>query len=292
MEGPGDLRRHGGPRRRHQDLPPRCFLLAVLLRLLPSRHGPVVREARALCRVEHPGVVRFYTLHLDDDAGLLGLVMEFLDGRSLETRASSASSWNSSTVAPWNSASGSRAPSPPRRPSTSGSSSPRPSGRCMRPGLSTGISSLPMGSRSAAPTSSSTLALPPTRPRPLPPLSSGLSLTTSPSRLLARASPSSATPPPSMEPSLPPRAPSPAAPSATWIPHSLATGASATPASDPYGLGVVLFESLTGRLPSCSSGGGLRGEILDGRVAPESLLTLSGTTPAPLASLVDALPWG
>ncbi len=44
----------------------------------------VVDEARALCRVQHPNVVRFHTLATDPKRGLMGLVMEFAKGISLE----------------------------------------------------------------------------------------------------------------------------------------------------------------------------------------------------------------
>jgi eukaryotic-like serine/threonine-protein kinase len=40
---------------------------------LPDR---ILEEARALCRVEHPNVVRFHAVVTDPDQALLGLVME------------------------------------------------------------------------------------------------------------------------------------------------------------------------------------------------------------------------
>src|SRR5579863_7670764 len=43
----------------------------------------IVAEARALCRVEHANVVRFYGLHRDDAAGAVGLGMEYVGGASL-----------------------------------------------------------------------------------------------------------------------------------------------------------------------------------------------------------------
>ncbi|MDI1452126.1 protein kinase [Polyangium sp. 6x1] len=46
----------------------------------------ILEEARALCRVEHPNVVRFYTLAVDEAAGVMGLAMEHVAGRSLEDR--------------------------------------------------------------------------------------------------------------------------------------------------------------------------------------------------------------
>lgn len=44
----------------------------------------VVDEARSLCRVQHPNVVRFHTLANDPKRGLLGLVMELATGTSLD----------------------------------------------------------------------------------------------------------------------------------------------------------------------------------------------------------------
>ncbi len=43
----------------------------------------VVDEARALCRVQHPNVIRFHTLSTDPKRGLMGLVMELAKGESL-----------------------------------------------------------------------------------------------------------------------------------------------------------------------------------------------------------------
>ena len=44
----------------------------------------VVEEARALCRVQHPNVIRFHTLATDPKRGLMGLVMELGEGISLD----------------------------------------------------------------------------------------------------------------------------------------------------------------------------------------------------------------
>lgn len=44
----------------------------------------IAREARALCQVEHPHVVRFYALPIDEASGVGGLAMEHVPGRSLE----------------------------------------------------------------------------------------------------------------------------------------------------------------------------------------------------------------
>jgi serine/threonine protein kinase/energy-coupling factor transporter ATP-binding protein EcfA2 len=46
----------------------------------------ILEEARALCRVEHPNVVRFYALSIDEDAGVMGLAMEHVAGTALDER--------------------------------------------------------------------------------------------------------------------------------------------------------------------------------------------------------------
>src|SRR5262249_7541360 len=43
----------------------------------------ILEEARALCRVEHPNVVRFYSLQRDDEHDVIGLAMEYVPGKSL-----------------------------------------------------------------------------------------------------------------------------------------------------------------------------------------------------------------
>jgi TPR repeat protein/serine/threonine protein kinase len=237
----------------------------------PSRHGPVVREARALCRVEHPNVVRFYTLHLDDDAGLLGLVMEFLDGRSLEQRLREQGPLSPEEAVDL----GLQLASALRAVHEAGLVH-----RDLKPANVIEV----RGSYKLIDFGIATHEAPP----PSAPLKrvvlDDLPFEVAGTRLsfLRDA--------PTLDGTFP-TAQGPLASGTVGYmdPHALASGAPATPASDLYGLGVVLFESLTGRLPSSSSSGGLRGEILDGRVAPESLLTLSETTPAPLARLVDAL---
>ena len=44
----------------------------------------VLDEARSLCRVQHPNVIRFHTLSTDPRRGLMGLVMEFAEGVSVD----------------------------------------------------------------------------------------------------------------------------------------------------------------------------------------------------------------
>jgi serine/threonine protein kinase len=46
----------------------------------------VVEEAKALCRVEHPSIVRFYSMASDESGAVLAVAMEYLAGTSLDTR--------------------------------------------------------------------------------------------------------------------------------------------------------------------------------------------------------------
>jgi serine/threonine protein kinase len=46
----------------------------------------IIAEASALCKVAHPNVVRFYSLPIDEESGLMGLAMEHIDGAALEQR--------------------------------------------------------------------------------------------------------------------------------------------------------------------------------------------------------------
>ncbi|HRI71808.1 MAG TPA: protein kinase, partial [Polyangium sp.] len=68
--------------------------VAVKLFFLPDGYAPasadaarwldgVIDEASALCRVEHTNIVRFHTLFRDDSHGAVGLVMEYVAGKSL-----------------------------------------------------------------------------------------------------------------------------------------------------------------------------------------------------------------
>ena len=66
---------------------------AVKLFALPQAGGAaerererIIGEARALCQVEHPNVVRFYALPLDEHGGVMGLAMEHVAGTALDRR--------------------------------------------------------------------------------------------------------------------------------------------------------------------------------------------------------------
>jgi serine/threonine protein kinase len=46
----------------------------------PKLRDQITDEARSLCRVEHPNVVRFYALPTDEARGIMGLAMEHVAG--------------------------------------------------------------------------------------------------------------------------------------------------------------------------------------------------------------------
>ncbi|WP_437320810.1 protein kinase domain-containing protein [Sorangium sp. So ce385] len=74
--------------RTFRDVAIKLFVLPATLSGSPAeasrwREG-ILEEARALCRVEHPNIVRFYALQRDDAHGVIGLVMERVPGPSLD----------------------------------------------------------------------------------------------------------------------------------------------------------------------------------------------------------------
>lgn len=79
---------HGG--RKLRDVALKLFFLPEAL--APSSgeaaafRERVLDEARALCRVEHPNVVRFFAVHRDDERGVMGLAMEYVRGEGLDVR--------------------------------------------------------------------------------------------------------------------------------------------------------------------------------------------------------------
>lgn len=72
-------------------------------------------------------------------------------------------------------------------------------------------------------------------------------------------------------------------------PECLQQARAATPASDLYSLGATLFELASGHLPAGWDGKVLRGEILDGRKAPPSLSELDASIDGEFAALVAQL---
>ena len=65
------------------------------------------RVSRALCRVEHPNITRFYSLATDEARGIIGLAMEHVAGTPLDRTSRRFVIAPSSRIENANSASGS-----------------------------------------------------------------------------------------------------------------------------------------------------------------------------------------
>ncbi len=77
-------------------------------------------------------------------------------------------------------------------------------------------------------------------------------------------------------------------------PACVATSAPATPASDLYSLGAMLFECVTGAVPAVAAAramgtAGLKHEVLDGRASAPHVAELAPAAPPSFARLVDTL---
>ena len=238
----------------------------------PSLRDRVIEEARLLCRVEHPNIVRFHALALDDDRGLVGLAMEYVGGTSLDHRLESGIPPLDDTL-------------------TIGVSIASALAAVHRSGLvhrdvkpanvidAGGIYKL-IDFGIAASEQPASAAPAPDTPRVV--VLDDLPLDVARSR--ASELMGAATIGGSGRQTV-------VTGTVGYIdPVVMSTRAPAVPASDLYGLGALLFECLTGRLPAAANAGeGLRGEILDGRSSPPSVRSLAPDAPPSLVALVDAL---
>ena len=242
----------------------------------------IIEEARTLCRVEHPNVVRFYSLLIDEEREVVGLAMEHVAGTSLDDRLRT------------------RGPLPLRETIEVGIAIGAALAAVHRAGLvhrdvkpanvieSNGVYKLidfgiAAAEEDAAP------------PRP-PVRKSGtvrrvilddLPLEVSGTKMSMLASSYTLGDE---------RAHGPLPVSLTGTvgyidPASVALGSSAQPRSDLYSLGATLFECITGKIPAAAapSGGGLSGEVLDGRATPPPLRTLAPEVPQAVAQVIDDL---
>ncbi|MEO7331971.1 MAG: protein kinase, partial [Minicystis sp.] len=86
------LAEEGYEGKRLRDVAVKLFFLPAAVAADPDEAGRwragVIDEARALCRVEHPNVVRFYALQQDEAGSVVGLSMEYVAGESLDVRLS------------------------------------------------------------------------------------------------------------------------------------------------------------------------------------------------------------
>ncbi len=224
----------------------------------------VIREARALCQVEHPNVVRFLALAEDRAKGRLGLVMQHLSGTPLHRKLEAAGGKlgqeavveiGRSIAAALAAVHGAgllhRDVKPANVMEEAGAY------KLIDFGVAGLVAPAPPAPREAEPEIVDDLPLDPPSERP----SIGETLAGTPGYV---------------------------------DPICVRTGQPATAASDLYGLGATLYECLTGAVPAVRASiargeGGPRAAVLEGREAPPKIADAAPEVSPALAKLVDAL---
>ncbi|MFS8071021.1 MAG: protein kinase domain-containing protein, partial [Byssovorax sp.] len=244
----------------------------------------IVEEARALCQVEHPNVVRFYALPIDEARGVMGLAMEYVAGTPLDKRLDADKRLSVAGTLAVGIAIASALSAVHRAGLVH---------RDVKPGNvieSAGIYKLIDFGIAAADALGAKKPRENRRPRvvtldDLPLEIGGTKISSIEGAVTQQGPGSSASSDPS---SLGVRCGT-----VGYIdPVVVSTGVPATPSSDLYALGAMLFECVTGRVPAAArmpDGRGLKGEVLDGRMAAPPLLEIAPETPPGLARLIDAL---
>jgi serine/threonine protein kinase len=251
----------------------------------------ILEEARALCRVEHPNIVRFYALPTDEARGVVGLAMEYVAGTSLDERLAVTAPLSAGAAgAAGASGASARAQLPTREvlaigiAVASALAAVHQSGlvhRDVKPAnvidaggvyklIDFGIASAeqarrPHVSQAPAPLVLGDIPIEGASESALAELGHAASGPVFASGTLGYIAPEC----------MPPRA------------------EPATAASDLYGLGALLFECVCGLLPAAAGGrrepGVLSGPVLIGEEAAPSLRTVAPEAPEPLVALVDRL---
>ena len=244
----------------------------------------IVEEARALCQVEHPNVVRFYALPIDEARGVMGLAMEYVAGTPLDKRLDADKRLSIAGTLAVGIAIASALSAVHRAGLVH---------RDVKPGNvieSAGIYKLIDFGIAAADALGAKKPRENRKPRvvmldDLPLEIGGTKISSIEGAVTQQGPGSSSTSDPS---SLGVRCGT-----VGYIdPVVVSTGAPATPSSDLYALGAMLFECVTGKVPAAArmpDGRGLKGEVLDGRMAAPPLLEIAPETPPGLARWIDAL---
>lgn len=209
----------------------------------------IIAEASALCRVEHPNVVRFYSLAVDEDLGVLGLGMEFVAGRSLAARLDHAG---------------------PMRPE-----------HVVEVGLAI-ASALEAVHRAG-------IVHRDVKPANIMETDQGYKLVDFGISLTATVFPDMTWAPSSDPDCTGRVAALQSGTLGYVDPVMIAAGAPASPSSDLYALGATLFECLTGQLPASVDRKTFDENILDGRRSPPLVSNCAKNIPPELAAIVDKL---
>lgn len=214
----------------------------------------IVEEARALCQVEHPNVVRFYALPIDEPLGVMGLAMEHVAGTSLDARIAAAGRLPVAEALEVGAAIASALSAVHRAGLVH--RDVKPSNVIEAAGV---VKLIDFGIAAAE--------APAKAPATPAQLSDAL---TDADETLQVAGLQSGT--------------------MGYIdPVSLSASAPPSPASDLYALGATLFECLTGKVPAAARTGRLEPAVLTGKERPPPAASLAPDTPPALAELVDSL---
>lgn len=239
----------------------------------------IMEEARLLCRVEHPNIPRFYSLLSDETSGVVGLVMEHVEGASLEKRLRVRRRLSVHETLAVGIAIASALAAIHRAGLVH--RDVKPSNILDAGGtyklIDFGIASARQGAPAAALGEIRRVLS-----ADLPETAITADMTTF-SGLVRMAD---GTAPPGDGGLLPPGTPG-------YIdPQCVATAAPATPSSDLYALGATLFECLSGKLPSviaAGARGGMDAAVIDGRTDAPPVGDHAPDLPPALAALIDSL---
>ncbi len=240
----------------------------------------VIDEARALCRVEHPNIVRFYAIALDEERGVIGLAMEYVRGTPLDKRLEHEGKLSPADTI----AIGIAVASALAAVHAAGivHRDVKPANIVESAGvhklIDFGIAAAEIASEPAPRARTKRVVL---DDLPLDVVGTKMSMLAA-AYTVRESDDASADGVPFLLTG-----------TVGYIdPNCVAERSSATPASDLYGLGATLYECLTGLLPAqamAPPGTGLRGEVLDGRARAASIRVVAPDLPAPLADLIDRL---
>jgi serine/threonine protein kinase len=246
-----------------------------------ARREQVLAEARALCRVEHPNIVRFFSIASDDAGSLLGIAMEHVNGIPIDQRISESGALPLSQTL----AVGCAVASALAAVHQVGlvHCDVKPANVIDALGV---FKLIDFGISAAAPARvvvTETTSEGAASGLPLTQIVDDLPLEISTTAPMADTM----------------RAPTSASGTLSGTigyvdPECVRRAASPTSASDLYALGAMLFECATGELPAVAAAKragepGIRMAVLDGREAPPSLADVSPLVPPALVRLVDQL---
>jgi len=252
-----------------------------------ARRREILEEARALCRVEHPSVVRFYAPALDDVSGVMGLAMEYVAGASLDQRLAERGRISVTEALDVGLAMASALAAVHRAGLVHGDVKPAnmiESTAGVYKLIDFGIASADVPDATSQAARSEGAQAPGDEP-----LAHGEAHASGLDRLGDAVGMGGAR---TVSVDVPALLRAPSGTSGYIDPICISMGTPATPASDIYALGATLFECITGLRPAAAlstAPGGLRGEVLDGRAPAPALLDVARDVPPPLGSLVDAM---